>query len=86
MVLQITLQEVSAREEIGNVEVILANYTSRIVHYSVNITPPPLDGPTNTTQSSVSVALATDTLYNITFIQTTYSQYQIDCIVLSVYI
>ena len=44
--------------------------TSSIVHYNVDVTPaPPYYDPTNTTNSSVSVSLKVDLLYNITITQ-----------------
>ena len=45
-----------------------------IVHYSVAITLAPPYGPTSTTNSSVSVSLQLDLLYNITIIQNACSQ------------
>ena len=74
--MQVTLLATSTQEPVSNFTLSWEpkDASTGIVHYSVAVTPPPPYGPTNTTNSSVSVSLQLDLLYNITITQNICSQ------------
>ena len=73
---QVILLATSTQEPVSNFTISWEpkDASTGIVPYSVAFTPAPPYGPTNITNSSVSVSLQVDLLYNITITQNACSQ------------